>query len=123
MNISASSLRRGKARKPTVPDISSTAARNRVCVVVSREDLDSRSVLNVGHGNVLDVDVRYDIRDSIVLSQRPDTDAVGSITDHVEYLSKGGVGLEGNAIVAVDDRRVLYDNVVGSVGVPCENST
>lgn len=48
---------------------------------------------------------------------------MGSITDHVEYLSKGGVGLEGNAVVAVDYGRVLDDNVVGSVGVPCKNPT
>jgi hypothetical protein len=104
----------------TIPDFSGAATFDRLSVVVSREDLDPRAVLAVDASHVADVDVGNNVWNAIVLTQGTDGDSVGSVAVHVFDGGEGRVGLEGYAVIAVDDGRVADDDVVGSVGVPCQ---
>lgn len=85
-------------------------------------DLEAGAVGRVGHGGVVHVQVLDHVDLPVVLAQGADRDAVragaGEVLDH----DRGGVGLEGHAVVGVLDDRVLHDDVgaaerVEAVGV------
>jgi hypothetical protein len=65
-----------KASTYDVSNVTSTTTGDRLSVVGAGEDLDTCSVFDVDHGNVLDQDVRDDIGDTIVLAEGTDRDAV-----------------------------------------------
>lgn len=60
----------------TVSNISSAAARHRLGVIGSREDLDSCAILSIQHGNVLDINIGNNVGDAVVLTEGTDRDAV-----------------------------------------------
>jgi hypothetical protein len=69
----------------------------------ARPDFDARAVRSVGHTDVVDVDV-------------------ATVAPEVLHNDVGAIRLEGDAIVAVVDVRVLDNNVVRAVGVPATTS-
>jgi hypothetical protein len=81
-------------------------------------DFDAGAVAGVGHGDVVDEDIFYNVGFCGVLSERTDTDAVTAVALQVLHENVGGVGLEGDAVVAVVDHRVLDDDVVAAISVP-----
>lgn len=81
-------------------------------------DLDAGSVAGVGHGDVVDVQVLDDIRLALVLAEGTDADTVRARAVEVLHDDVCAVGLERDAVVRVDDDRVLDDDAVGAVRVP-----
>lgn len=81
-------------------------------------DLDAGSITSVGHGDVVDVQVLDNVRLALVLAEGADADAVRAGAVEVLHDDVGAVGLEGDAVVRVDDDRVLDDDAVGAVRVP-----
>lgn len=81
-------------------------------------DLDAGTVAGVGHGDVVNKDVFYDISLCGILSERTDTDAVTAIAFQVLDQDVGAVGFERDAIVTIADGRVLNDDVVATISVP-----
>jgi hypothetical protein len=80
-------------------------------------------VLSVDHRDVSNVDVRHDIWYAVVLAQGSNGDTVRAIAVHVLDEGVGGVGLEGDAVITIDDGGVSDDDVVGSISVPCREDT
>jgi len=66
-------------------------------------DFDAGAVAGVGHGDVVHEDVFYNIGLCGVLAERTNTDAVTAVALQVLNENVGGVGLEGDAVVAVVD--------------------
>ena len=90
----------------------------RQCRCSAGPDLDARTVRGVGHGDVGDVNVLDDVDFAGVLAERANRDAVGAVADEVLDDDIGRVGLEGDAIVAVIDVRILDHDVAAAVCVP-----
>lgn len=104
-----------------VADVASTAAAAEVGLEVglgTGPDLDTGAVGGAVQGVVVDVDVLYDVVAEGVLTERADGDAVRAKAGKALDDNVGAIGLEGYAVVVVVDPRVLYDDVVGAVGVP-----
>lgn len=78
-------------------------------------------MFDVDHRDVLDQDVGDDIRDAVVLTERTDGDTVRTVANEVLNKHVRSVGLEGNAVVAVDDDRISNHQVVRSVSIPYES--
>lgn len=60
----------------------------------TRPDLDPGAVACVGHGNVVDVEVLHNVRLSLVLTERADTDSMRAVANQVLDNDVGAVGLE-----------------------------
>jgi hypothetical protein len=104
-----------------VLDVASAAAAaecGRLVRVDAWPDLDAGAVTGVGHAVVEDVDVLNNVVLLHVLTQRADRDAVAAVASQALHHNVGTVGLEGNAVVAVVDDRVLNHDAVGSIRVP-----
>lgn len=84
----------------------------------ARPHLDAGAVAGVGHADVVDVDVLDIVDLAGVLAQRADRDAVAAVAPQVLHDDLGAVGLEGHAVVAVVDVRVLDHDVAAAVRVP-----
>jgi len=81
-------------------------------------DFDAGSVGSIVHGDVVDVDVRDDVVLADVLAKGSDGDAVRAVAEEVLDEHVGAVGLEGDAVIAVVDVRILYRDVRATVGIP-----
>ena len=66
-------------------------------------DFDASAVAGVGHGDVVDEDILDNVSLCGVLAKRADTDAVAAVAQQVLHEDVGGVGLEGDAVVAIVD--------------------
>lgn len=84
----------------------------------SRPDFDARTVRGVFHCDVGDEDVLDYVGLAFVLAKRADADAVASVAVQILNDHFGAVRLEANAVVAIVDDAVLYDNVGTAVGIP-----
>lgn len=81
-------------------------------------NFDAGRITSVSHGDVVDVQVLDNVRLALVLAERADADPVRTRAVEVLHHDVGAVGLEGNAVVRIDDDRVLDDDAVGAVRVP-----
>ena len=86
--------------------------------LVSRPDFDAGAVGRVRHADVVDVDVGDEVGFARVLAEGSDGDAVGAVAGEVLDDDGGGVGFEGDAVVAVVDGGVLDRDRGAAVGVP-----
>lgn len=81
-------------------------------------DLDACRVAGVGHGDVVDVQVLDNVGLPFVLAQRPDADPVRPSAVEVLHNDVGAIGLERDAVVRVNDDRVLDDDAIGTICIP-----
>lgn len=83
-----------------------------------RPHLDARAVRGGGHADVIHVYILYNIILARILSQRPDTDAVGPRAVQPLHYDVGAVWLKRDAVVAIVDDAVLDRDGRGAVRVP-----
>lgn len=84
----------------------------------TRPDLESCRRGRVGHGVVVDVQVRHDIVLVRVVAEGPDGDAMRSVALQALDNDVGAVGLERDAIVVMVDLRVLDYDVIRAECIP-----
>lgn len=88
------------------------------CGLDTGPDLDPSCVTGISHGDVVDVQVLDNVRLSFVLAERSDADAMRAGAIEILHDDVGAVWLERDAVVRVDDDRVLDDDAIGTVRVP-----
>jgi hypothetical protein len=88
------------------------------CAGTAAESLDASAVLSVDHSDVLDKNVGDDVLHTGILAQRAHGDTVRTLA--VEVLNKrvGGIGLEADTVISVDDVAVRDVNGIAAVDIP-----